>query len=255
MIPKIIHYCWFGKGNKNKLITDSIASWKRRCPDYEIIEWNEDNYDISKNQYMKQAYDAGKWAFVSDYVRLDVLYQYGGIYLDTDVEVKKSFDPLLQLKGFGCFEDEKFVSTCLIAGEKGLPLFNKLLQDYENLSFVKQDGSFDLTINEGKITNALVKDGLILNNTKQTVSDFTVFTNDYFSPDLYGDRNFYGKSKNTYAIHYFLGSWHKEDNKFASFIQSHSNSYLIRAIKKIMLRLLGDTYQKLSSRLKSIRKR
>lgn len=120
MIPKKIHYCWFGRNPLPELAVRCIESWKKYCPDYEIIEWNEDNYDINKISYVKEAYQARKWAFVTDYVRLDVVNQYGGIYLDTDVELLKSLDPLLKYKSFFGMEEGKFIATGLGFGaEKG----------------------------------------------------------------------------------------------------------------------------------------
>lgn len=104
-IPKIIHYCWVGGANKPKSVQYCIDTWKKYCPDYEIIEWNEDNYDFSKNQYMKEAYNSKKWGFVPDYARLDIIYQHGGIYMDTDVEMVASLDSLLEYEGFFGFEN------------------------------------------------------------------------------------------------------------------------------------------------------
>ena len=104
MIPKKIHYCWVGGNSKPPLVKKCIQSWKKYCPDYEIIEWNESNYDISKNIYMKQAYEAKKWAFVTDYMRLDIIYEHGGIYLDTDVELIKNIDDLLSNEAFAGIE-------------------------------------------------------------------------------------------------------------------------------------------------------
>lgn len=103
-IPKIIHYCWIGKSEKPESVEYCIESWKKYCPDYKIIEWNENNYDFIKNEYMKEAYDSKKWGFVPDYARLDIIYNYGGIYLDTDVEIIKSFDALLNQEAFIGFE-------------------------------------------------------------------------------------------------------------------------------------------------------
>ena len=99
-IPKKIHYCWVGGTAKPKSVQYCIDSWKKYCPDYEIIEWNEDNYDFSKNRYMKEAYDNKKWGFVPDYARLDIIYQHGGIYMDTDVEMVANLDDLLEYEGF-----------------------------------------------------------------------------------------------------------------------------------------------------------
>ena len=114
MIPKIIHYCWFGHNKKSKLIKRCIKSWEKYCPDYKIIEWNEDNFDINICPYVKEAYDEGKWAFVSDYVRFYVLKKYGGIYVDTDVEMLKSIDKLRQNGAFAGFASDTIIATGLI---------------------------------------------------------------------------------------------------------------------------------------------
>ena len=130
MIPKVIHYCWFGKNPLPDDAKKCIESWKKYCPDYEIIEWNESNYDITKNKYMESAYKEKKWAFVSDYARVDVIYQYGGIYLDTDVEVKKSFNDLLDNDSIWGFEEKNFIATSTIGACKK----NKLNTKY-NVSY------------------------------------------------------------------------------------------------------------------------
>lgn len=111
MIPKIIHYCWFGRGKMPKLALKCLKSWNKYCSDYKVICWNEDNFDINSNQYVKEAYESRKYAFVSDYVRLYALYNYGGVYMDTDVEVIKNIDKFLAEKAFTGFESETYVTT------------------------------------------------------------------------------------------------------------------------------------------------
>ena len=118
-IPKIIHYCWVGNSEKPKSVLKCIESWKKFCPGYEIKEWNESNYDFSKNEYMRQAYEAKKWGFVPDYARLDIIYNYGGIYLDTDVEIIKPFPKIVDGNGFMGFERRHFLGTAVLAAEKG----------------------------------------------------------------------------------------------------------------------------------------
>ena len=118
MIPKIIHYCWFGGKKKPENVEQYILSWKNKCPDYEIREWNENNFDIKSNCFCKEAYEKKKWAFVSDYARLAILYKYGGIYMDTDVEVIKPFDNLLTYQAFLCFESSKMVSIGTLGAKK-----------------------------------------------------------------------------------------------------------------------------------------
>ena len=116
-IPKIIHYCWFGNNPKPEIVYKCIESWKKYFPDYEIVEWNEKNYDVNKELYMQEAYSCKKWAFVSDYARFDVLYQYGGIYFDTDVEVLKKFpQEILCNQAFTGIESTKIISPGLVFG-------------------------------------------------------------------------------------------------------------------------------------------
>ena len=137
-IPKVIHYCWFGKGEMPKLAKKCIKSWKKYCPDYEIICHNEDNFDCFQNRYMSEAYQAKKWAFVSDYARLKIIYDNGGIYLDTDVEIIKPIDDLLRNKGFMGFDEKGIVATGLGFGaEKGNEIIGEFLKDYNN--YIKEN--------------------------------------------------------------------------------------------------------------------
>ena len=206
MIPKIIHYIWFGGNSLPEDAIRCINSWKKYCPDYEIKEWNESNFDVNSCDYIKEAYAAKKWAFVSDYARLSVLVEYGGIYMDTDVEVVKPLDEFLNLKAFSGFENETDVPTGIMACEKGHPFFKGLLKEYDSIHFVDDRGVLDLTTNVTRITNACVKEGLIRNNTKQTIAGFTLFMKDVFCP-LNSQTGILEKTNNTYTIHWFSGSW------------------------------------------------
>lgn len=206
MIPKKIHYCWFGKGEMPKLAPKCINSWKKYCPDYEIIEWNEDNFDINCCTYVKEAYENKKYAFVTDYVRLFVMYTYGGIYMDTDVEVTRNLDEFLEHKGFSGFESEVHIPTGIMAGEKGFPLFKELLKYYDNKSFVDRDGKFDMTTNVITITSMLSEKGFIPNGKFQIVDGFALYPRDYFCP-LDDATGVLYKSKNTATIHWFNKSW------------------------------------------------
>ena len=206
-IPKIIHYCWFGEGKKNEKIEQCIESWKKKLPDYKIIEWNEKNFDINSNLYTKEAYEAKKWAFITDYVRLYVLYNYGGIYLDTDVEVLKPLDNFLINKGFSGFEDEQYIPTGIMGSIKKHEWIEELLKFYENKKF-KEGESYDLTPNTETITRITQnKYNIILNNKKQEIVDgFIIYPKEYFCP-----KNHYNGeiriTSNTYTIHHFNGSW------------------------------------------------
>ena len=145
-IPKVIHYCWFGRNEKPNLFYKCFESWKKYCPDYEIIEWNEDNFDINMIPYVKEAYEAKKWAFVADYARLWIVYHYGGIYLDTDVELLRPLDNLLASEAFFGSEDEKSIATGLGFGaRKGNNVVKCMLLDYSDQHFKNKDGTYDLT--------------------------------------------------------------------------------------------------------------
>ena len=206
-IPKVIHYCWFGKGEMPKLAKKCIKSWKKYCTDYEIICHNEDNFDLTQNRYLNEAYKAGKWAFVSDYARLKIICDNGGIYLDTDVELIKPIDDLLLTKGFMGFDEKGIVATGLGFGaEKGNEIVSEFLKDYDNIPFVLPDGSYDLTPCPDRNTEALKRLGMDIKNTSQTFMDITFLPDEYLCP-----MNYYtGKktiTENTYSIHHYSASW------------------------------------------------
>ena len=206
MIPKIIHYCWFGNNPLSPLAQKCIQSWKLFCPDYKIIEWNEKNFDLNYNAYVKEAYTAKKWAFITDVVRLYALTKYGGIYMDTDVELLKSLDDILKYQAVSGFESENRMPTGMMASCSHHPLFLELLHEYDDLHFIKEDGSYDMTTNVTRITNTCLKYGLKLNNTLQEVHGLTLFPNDYFCPKDSQTLKL-TLTSNTYAIHHFDGSW------------------------------------------------
>lgn len=206
MIPKKIHYCWFGRGNMPELAQKCIESWKKHLSEYEIKEWNEDNFDLGIYPYVKEAYDNRKFAFVTDVVRLHALYNEGGIYMDTDVEVLKPLDSLLHFEAVSGFESDDQIPTGLMACQKGHPLFYEMLHEYDKLHFVKPDGKFDYTTNVERITKTCLKYGLVLNNTLQTIKGFTLLPKDYLCPKSHDDGNLY-ITKNSLTIHHFSGSW------------------------------------------------
>ena len=207
MIPKIIHYCWFGGKSVPKDVIDCINSWKKYMPTYEIILWDEDNFDIESNRYVKEAYASKKFAFVADYVRLFALHHFGGIYLDTDVEVLKPLDSFLIHKAFFGFEDENLISTAIIGSEKNGVWVKMQLDSYKNRVFIKDNGDLDTTTNVVTITANMVSEGLVLNNNKQNIHDMIeVYPKDYFSPKSYVTGRI-ELTKNTYTIHHFGGSW------------------------------------------------
>ena len=213
MIPKTIHYCWFGRNPKPALAEKCFKSWKKHCPDYEIIEWNEDNFDISSAPlYVQQAYEAKKWAFVTDYVRLWAMTRFGGVYMDTDVELVGPIDAFLGNEAFSGFEDQTRIPTGIMASRKGFPLFEELLRFYETAQFYHSDGTMNTTTNVATITDACLKHGLQQNGSFQVVNGFALYPRDYFCPLDYATGAMY-KTENTAAIHWFSGSWHSEYQK------------------------------------------
>ena len=189
-----------------KLANKCIKSWKKFCPEYELIEWNERNFDIEKAPlYVRQAYEAKKWAFVSDYVRLKALYEFGGLYFDTDVEVIKPFDTSLDYDCIFGFESIVRVSTAFIASKKEMPILIELLSDYDNISFIKGDGSYDQTTNVERITRHFLEKGLKLDNNFQIIEGVAVFPSDYFcAKSLLTDEIII--TENTFCIHNFSSS-------------------------------------------------
>ncbi len=206
---KTVHYFWFGGAPKSELIEKCIASWQKYFPDFEIKEWNESNFDVRQNKYISQAYDAKKYAFVSDFARFKVLYDEGGLYFDTDAEVIKSFDELLENEAFAGFETETMVAPGLVlwAKEAKNELLGEILEIYSGLSFINEDGSHNTTTICVYFTELLKKHGLQPDNgTVQQCGSFSVFPREYFCPfnDLTGVLN---KTENTYAIHWYAKSW------------------------------------------------
>lgn len=213
MIPKTIHYCWFGRNPKPKLAKKCIRSWKKYCRDYKIIEWNEDNFDLNTAPlYVRQAYEAKKWAFVTDYVRLWAMTEFGGIYMDTDVEVVKPLDQFLRHEAFSGFESELFVPTGIMACEKGFQFFRSILRYYDSAEFVYPDGTLNLITNVVLITDMCLERGLEQNGQYQVVEGLTLYPKDFFCPLI----NFKGKvekTENTATIHWFAGSWLEEKER------------------------------------------
>lgn len=207
MIPKVIHYCWFGRGKMSELALKCIESWKKFLPDYEIKEWNEDNFDLDLYPYTREAYDNRKFAFVTDAVRLYALYHEGGIYMDTDVEVLKNLDCFLDLPAFSGFEDDGHIPTGIMASEKNGEWAKWQLSYYDGKHFVKEDGTLDLTTNVMTISTSMAERGFSLENSLQDFKGIvTIYPKDYFCPKSYVDGEIYLTNK-TYTIHHFAGSW------------------------------------------------
>lgn len=206
IIPRIIHYCWFGHGPIPEKFQKNIDTWKRYCPDYEIIRWDESNYNIEKNKYMKQAYEKRKWGFVPDYARLDIINTYGGIYLDTDVEILRPWDDLLQYSLFCGFESRQYVALGLGFGAvRNHAVLLEMMKFYNEVEFINVDGSLNLVASPVYQTKIMKKYGLIQNGHTQNTRDFVAFAPEYFAPI-----NAYGvgyPTANSFSIHQYAATW------------------------------------------------
>lgn len=231
MIPKVIHYCWFGGKPLPEDVKRYIKTWKKYCPDYEIKEWNESNFDVKQNQYCREAYEAKKWAFVSDYVRLKVLYDYGGIYMDTDVEVCKPLDHLASYGFWSGFESESQIPTGTMASCRDNELLGYLLSYYDDKYFKNEDGSYDMTTNVITITR-MIKDkyDVELNNTFQIFgNNNAIFPFEYFcAKDFFSGK--VNRTENTYTIHHFQGSWLSDNERKK------------QKIRKVLIKVIGKEF-------------
>ena len=236
-IPKVIHYCWFGGNPLGEKELGCIESWKKYMPDYKIIRWDESNYDVNKCDFMKKAYENKKWAFVSDYARLDIIYNHGGIYLDTDVEAIKSFDDLLDNEAFFGFESNKYVNTGIGFGaKKNNQIIKQNIDAYSKIEFSLE------RLNEISCptitTDMLKKNGALINNSFQKKELFTLYPKDYFCPmDYYtGEVNI---TDNTHSIHRYSMSWlterdkkwHKYEQKISKILGSKLSSIIVLFFK------------------------
>lgn len=215
MIPKIIHYCWFGGNPLPKSALKCIESWKKFFPDYEIKEWNESNFDISQNLYIRQAYEAKKYAFVSDYARYQILYKYGGIYFDTDVEVIKPFNDILSRGSFfGCETDGNNKTGAKIKVAPGLGcavtagnrFYEEMLNLYSELSFYNPDSTLNTTTIVEYTTDLLLKHGLVNSPKIQCVDDIYIYPKEYFNPRN-NNTGKLTKTGKTHSIHWYDMSW------------------------------------------------
>ena len=207
MIPKIIHYCWFGRGEKPELAKRCIASWEKFCPDFEIREWNEDNCDYLAMPFMAEAYAAKKYAFVSDVMRLVVLEQYGGVYFDTDVEVVRDISPLLNDEGFIGFENDQFVNSGqVMAAVPHQSVVQAMIAAYRPLHFTNADGSLNTVTCPHLNTAVLERFGLVRNGQEQLIKGIRVYPADRFNP-LDSATGRLKKTENTWSIHWYSMSW------------------------------------------------
>ena len=206
MKPKIIHYCWFGRNEKPEKIQKCIESWKIHLSDYQIIEWNEDNFDYNLLTYTKDAYNAKKYAFVSDVARVKALYEMGGIYLDTDVMVYQNFDSILKHNCVLGFEMSNYIATSFMACVPKHYLMKDFYKLYLDLQFYDENGNIISGTNVSKLTNMLADKGLIKNNKLQQIDDIIIYPTDYFSPYNYA-WEYSSKNDKTICEHMFYVSW------------------------------------------------
>lgn len=231
MIPRKIHHCWFGHGEMPQLALDCIASWHKYMPNWEYKLWNEDNFDVNCTPYTKEAYEAGKYAFVSDYVRLLALKHEGGLYLDVDFEVYKPFDDLLNYHAFAGIEGSKYqpVMMGVCASEPHGQWVIEMLEAYKDRHFLKPNGAPDLTTNVQYITAIMAKNGFRQDGTEQDYKDLHIFPVDYFSPrHTTGE---YIRTENTYCEHRGVSSWANQKSGKKTLARIIGNQNMTRLIK------------------------
>ena len=243
-IPKRIYYCWFGDSPISKEIEKCIASWKKSCPDFEIIKVCEQNYDIYKIPYIRDAYKEKKWAFVSDYVRLDIIYNEGGIYLDTDVELIKSIDDFLNYESFWAIErDGCYINTGLIFGavanDKNV---KSVLDEYEKASFYKQDGTLNLKACTEYTTEYFESLGYKREDVNQNINNAHIFGSKYFCPIDYntGDIKI---TDETISIHWYNMSWLKESDRLIRLKEIEIRRRWPRLLQKPVCFIYRKTYR------------
>lgn len=238
MIPRKIHYCWFGPSPLSPLARTCIESWHDKMPDYEFKLWDESNSGFEENDYAREAYEAHKYAFVSDYVRLKALKEEGGIYLDTDVEVFKSFDELLANKAFAGFEGSKHcpVGTCVLGSEPGGEWVSEMLDAYKLRHFIRQNGSMDITTNVVFITEMMKNGGLRTDGSLQHYKDLTVYPTEWFSPRITTGE--YIRTANTFSDHHGVASW-REGKSIKTKILALFGPKAATRIIKLKRRILG----------------
>lgn len=206
MIPKIVHYIWFGSNPYPDKVRYCMESWKEYLPDYEFKLWNEETFDVNAFSFTREAYKAGKFAFVSDFVRIHALAKEGGVYLDTDVEVLRDLGPLLSARVVLGTDDSGNL-TALMASEKGHPYFERILQIYQNRSFIKADGAMDMEVNNLLLERELSAYGYVLKNQRQHLSEgIEVYPDDYFHVKSLLSGKVH-RTGNSYAIHWHTLLW------------------------------------------------
>lgn len=213
VIPKKIHYIWFGKNQKSELILNCIESWKKYLPDWEFIEWNEDNYNVNKGAYISEAYQNKKYAFAADYARFDILYEYGGIYLDTDVELLKPIpEDFLELNGFvGVEGNNKIAPGLIIAVAPKNKMIKRVKEHYESIHFIENEKMNTETV-VNYTTDIFKTHGFIRNGKMQDIEGIRVFPAEYFCAYDFDIREFHITDK-TISIHHYTNTWSSKRSK------------------------------------------
>lgn len=242
MIPKIIHYCWFGGNPLPASAIKCIESWKKYLPDYEIKEWNESNYDVNAISYIKDAYADKKYAFVSDYARFDILYKYGGVYFDTDVEAVAQMNDILAKGSFMAWEtpsgngDYKIAPGLGLATEPQTELYKEILQGFQKLNYYSPDGERNNYTMIPMVTDILSAHGMKQDGTLQEIQGVTLYPDDYFCP-MNALTGVITKTPNTRSIHHYTMSWlsEKQQKKLAvtRVIRRYLGTEILQKIKKI----------------------
>ena len=223
MIPKKIHYIWLGGKEEPEILKKCKMTWEKFCQDYEIIRWDEANLNLDCCKYCREAYDSKKYAFASDVLRFDVLYNEGGIYLDVDVEVLKPLDELLSYECFMGFEHKEALNPGLIMGaQKNCSVVKELFDSYKDDDFVLDDGSFNLNTICTRTTNYFKNKGLKLDNTRQTIDGVEIFPTEYFCP-INPITNKKRITKETFAVHLYFASWFSRKAKLKNSIKKFFN--------------------------------
>lgn len=240
MIPKIIHYCWFGNGPMPEKEKKCIESWKKFFPEYKIKRWDETNFDYSSCKFARQAYEKKQYAFVSDYARAKVLFEEGGLYLDTDVEILKPFPEMVDGSGFMGFERRHFIGTAVIAAEKNNQVIKKLLEYYEQHEFLMKDGSMDNIANVSVLTDVLREYDLQLGGERQTVAGFEIFNREFFYPKKL-DEDKFRITDETCAIHRCSNSWmsERERKRGNSKLWINVGRPIFRTARNALVKVLG----------------
>lgn len=240
-IPKIIHYCWFGLNPIPELEQKCIDSWSKFFPDYEIKFWNENNFDVNKVPFVRQAYENKKFAFVSDYVRMYALYEFGGIYFDTDLEIIKNIDYMLVDEAFLGFENRTMIAAGAIGAVPKHQLFGKMLDYYNNNSFQDENGNIDTTTIVKLLSNFLNEMGFEQDNREQLIDGVHIYERDIFYPKKHKN-NVFDVTERSVSIHYGSASWltAREKRRGESLVWRNFFRPLFKKLRKVLIQILGE---------------